>query len=353
MRFLLIMAVVISGSSVASIGSTAPVADSVVSLYRQPLLKSVHQMVASGYALYSARLPTIYQTVSDDIEHAIAMEGHLLVPSGGLIDGKPVCCQAVYAGDLHPLHSGKAIRALQTVGIFSQESGMVETSHFTVFAGFTLDGTIWLTGDYSLKQASDDLLRLTATKDDGWSVALGFKRNKNYRVYRGQREIDDGDGNAITVTETITINGHNPYVIYRHTSWEVDEHHTNYELSIGTYPSMAMNPSFVIAKIIETNQGVADGNLRPVSTDISYIFEDDALTERSREGEVLWTIGLQLIEDSDVWLEFEGNIGITGAGLATMLVDQLRSRKNGQELVVTRIADELANELRPSQPLNK
>lgn len=343
MRLLLIVAIVVGGSSVSSVGSTAPVAGSVVSLYRQPLLKSVHQMVASGYTLYSTRLPTIYKSVGD-IEQAIAMQGHLLIPSDGLVDGSPVCCQAVYGSDLNP--QSNTMRALQTVGIFSQESGMVEVSYFSVFDGFSLDGAIWLTGDYPLKRFSDDLLRLSTTKDDGFSVNLGFERSKDYRVYRGQREIDDGDGNAITVTETITINGHNPYVIYRHTSWEVDEHHTNYELSIGTYPFMAMNPSFVKAKVIETDQEIADGNLRPVSTDISYIFEDNTLTERNDEGEALWTIGLQLIEDSDVWLQFEGNIGITGGGLATMLVEQLH-RKKGDQALATAIANELANELRP------
>lgn len=334
MRLLLTISVIGLSASGA-----VPNAGSVVSFYRQPLLKSVHQQVASGYSLYSAKLPAVLEGIND-LEQARAVQGYLLLSSDRLIDGSAVCCQAVHTDD----SQASAQQALHTVGIFSQESGMVDVSYFSVFDNFSLDGTTWLTSDYHLKRVNDKLLRLSAS-EDGMEIHLGFERSKDYRVYRGQRQVDRDDGSKITVTETITINGHNPYVIFRHTSWQVDQHSTNDELSIGYRPMLAINPPLVHATVVETDQSqhLEVNNPRPVSTDISYIFDGNTLTERNGEGEVAWSVALELIENSDVWLEFEGNSGVTGGGIETRLVDQLRNKGMDR---AAQIAEELANQLR-------
>ena len=334
MRFLLVMAVVANSLSAVSLANTAPVAGYVVSFYSNPLLPSVHQLVASGFTLYSARLPTIYKKVDDLAEQAIAVQGHLLVSPDGLIDGLTVCCQANYVAD--------PTTALRAVGVFSQESGRVSADNLVVANNFDLSGTVALLIDgYNLKFA-DDLLRLSSSKD-GLEISLGFERSNHYRVYRGQREVDNGDGTPVVVTETITINGYNPYVVYRHTSWQTDGDLTNSELSIGRYSMLALNPLKVDAKVIQTEQQSLAANPRPVSTDVTYFFGDNTLKEYNDEGEIAWTVDLQLIADSDVWLQYEGNIGITGSGVETLLIDQLRRRGDDK---AARIAEELAGALR-------
>lgn len=334
MRFLLIMAVVANSLSAMSASSTAPVASYVASFYSHPLLPSVHQLVASGFSLYSAHLSTIHGNVDDLAEQAIAIQGHLLVSPDGLIDGLTVCCQANYAED--------QTTALRIVGVFSQESGRVNVENLVVANNFNLSGTVaLLINGYNLKFA-DDLLRLSSSKG-GVEINLWFERSNHYRVYRGQREIDNGQ-TPVVVTETITINGHNPYVVYRHTSYQTDGDLTNSELSIGRFPMMAINPSKVDAKVIQTEQqSLETANPRPVSTDVTYFFGDNTLKEYNDKGEIAWTVDLQLIEDSDVWLEFEYNIGITGSGVEKMLIDQLLSKGDDK---AAQIAKELADALR-------
>lgn len=333
MHLLLVLAVVAGSASAVPTGVATVVRSS---FKTSCLLPSVHQLVASGYALYSAQLPSIVDKI-DDLELATAGRGDLLISQDELADGGRIFSRAVYQNDRGTtLHTG---------GQFSQEGGSVNVDSFVISNGVDTNSVIRLTSSYGLQRVNDSLLRLSSSEGEGEvELHLGFEKSKDYRVYRGQREASTADGESVTVTETITINGHNPYVVYRHTSWQTteDPEPVAEELSIGSYPFKAINALKIDAKVVETSRSdSAVSNHRPVSTEISYNFDGSSLTEIS-EGEVTWTVNLELIEDSDVWLEFEGNTGFTGSGLSTLLVRQLRDKGKTDAAL---IAEELDSEL--------
>lgn len=333
MRFLLMLAIV-AGSSPAMAGAT-------VAVKGGSYLASIHQLVASGYVLYEAQLPSALETVFD-LDNVKAKQGAIFLFQDKLADGSSIISKTIYKDD----QTDQLTSFLHTDGVFSQESEMVNIATVVLYGDIGNFGTISLLGSYGLKRANDSLLR-ASWHEGGFDLNIGFEQSKNYRVYRGQQTIDSENGNPpVTVTETITINGYNPYVIFRHTSWKKeDEQFKDEELSIGTYPFLAINPFKVDAKIIKKRQSstTEDNYYRPVlaDADISYNFDGLTLSELG-EGEVKRTIDLQLVKDSDIWLEFEGNPGFTGAGLASLLVQQLRDKGKTKE---AEIAEQLFNEL--------
>ena len=332
MRFLLVLAIVVAGSSASAMTTTA--IDKSFHLTRG----GIHQLVASGYVLYEAKLPSVLETLLD-LNTVEAKQGGIFLFQDELVDGSRVISKVFYTDK----QTDQLTALFQTNGVFSQESEAVDVETLTLAGDTNTYGTISLVSSYGLKRVSDS--RLSASwQESGFDISIGFEQSKDYRVYRGQRTVDNKQGGdtPITVTETITINAYNPYVIYRHTSWN-GEGIRDEELSIGSHPFLAINFK-VDGKIIERQQSsmTGDNYSRPVLTDITYNFDGQTLSERSEEGGN-WSIDLQRVKDSDFWLEFEGNIGFTGASLASMLVHQLRDKGKTNE---AEIAEELLGELK-------
>ena len=351
---ILLLSLIISWATSASANPQLPglMSSRVVrsSYLANQLEKSVHQMVASGYALYSGHLPSVPSVpegLDGDYDNGV---GNLFILQNELVNGQRVYSKSVYGDEKIPSKT----TTIQSGGMFFSASNMVLIDSLIIFPNQPTFGTtddvfsIELANRYRLERANDTLLRASSHKG-GLEFHIGFEKNNNYRIWQGQREIDN-EGTTTVVTETITINGYNPYVIYRHTSrtelraGKLADRPINEELSVGIYPFAAINPFKVEAKVIETRQYQASP--RPVSTEISYNFGDNNLTEL-RDGEVAWTVDLQLVEDSDIWLEFEGNPGFTGAGLESLLVQQLLDKGRTNEAL---IAERLRKESQLGEP---
>lgn len=139
----------------------------------------------------------------------------------------------------------------------------------------------------------------------------------NYRVYRGQ--FDYRELPASNVIETITINGNNPYVVYRHTQRVIKESGEviGDRLSIGIYPRKTLQPFLVEEKaVISEGSDVVRHNryqLLPDNEGNMTLNYGVQVNDNSKK------IPLPLIKQSDVWNEYEGNIGTTGAGIESML----------------------------------
>ena len=313
-------------------------------------------MVATGHGLYWAQLPSVLEKVDVlKLGSSRATQVYLLVQHDELADKSEVSSGIVYQDD-----RGEQTATLETEGVFSQESKRVDVDSFFISNKTNTDNVILLVGSYGLERVNDDLLRISIDKD-GLELHLGFERSKDYRIYRGQRKIDNGADvtpshyRYSNVTETITINGHNPYVIYRYTTvWHVESLYT--ELSIGTYPFKTVEGSddfLVDSRIIESRgRGPAESvittspkeyNTRPASTDISYRFDGNTLSEINEDGE--WRIDLQLVSDSDVWLEFEGDPQPQWGGYYPISDNLIKQLNNKGKTEVARIATELAQEM--------
>ena len=143
----------------------------------------------------------------------------------------------------------------------------------------------------------------------------------HYRVYQGRLDWPRLPGSGHTsFVETITINGNNPYIIYRHTARLHVGYYANEgtvveadRLTIGIYPYLAVEP-FIVEEKTVLSEGVDivshdNGRYQLISDN------KDNMTLKYRDNE----IPLQLIKDADVWNAYEGNPGTTGAGIESML----------------------------------
>lgn len=173
-------------------------------------------------------------------------------------------------------------------------------------------------GSYPQNPAVIDTLKLVTA-----ARTVELQPVNNYRVYRGQLDWPKLPGGGHTrFIETITINGDNPYIVYRHTErLYVDYHKDNpttveaTRLSIGIYPHVAINP-YAIGEYATLGEGtgilVKDNGLYRYQLN-----SDNKGNKTLKFGEQ--EIPLQLVKDSEVWNEYEGDIGITGAEIESKL----------------------------------
>ncbi|MDE3269787.1 MAG: hypothetical protein OYH77_05845 [Pseudomonadota bacterium] len=139
-----------------------------------------------------------------------------------------------------------------------------------------------------------------------------------YRIYRGQKALQDVvPGLFGHIIETVAINGNNPYVIYRHTQVVRRSGEKSDRLSIGVYPRIALQPHLIAEKsvIIEGADAVGSKLYEFIPNDdeekatLNYGLVDKDSTQ----------ITLQLIQQSDIWNEYQGNAGTTGEGIEALL----------------------------------
>lgn len=141
---------------------------------------------------------------------------------------------------------------------------------------------------------------------------------RNYRIYRGSTPLQDIVPNlAGHVTETVVINGNNPYVVYRHTQVVRESGEVSDRLSIGIYPRIALQPYLVDEQsvIIEGSDAVGSKMYQLVpNNDGDVLLNYGSIVNNHSK-----KIPLQLVKQSEVWNEYDGNIGTTGAGVENML----------------------------------
>ena len=135
----------------------------------------------------------------------------------------------------------------------------------------------------------------------------------NYRIYQGERPITSISGREGKFVETITINGENPYIIYRHAQMILPNGEVYGDrFSVGIYPRIVSNPFLIKEKMISVEGSDFIGQTR------YNLLTDDEGNMTLQYGNNT-EVTLQLIKDSDVWNEFEGNFGTTGAGIEDRL----------------------------------
>ena len=141
---------------------------------------------------------------------------------------------------------------------------------------------------------------------------ISMQRVNNYRVYRGKAVIPAISGVGSHIIETITVNGNNPYIVYRHTAMIMRSGKVIGErFSIGKYPHIAIDPFRIQeeAVVIEWSDVVGHSRYQLRSDD-----EGNITLKYGKQEE----IPLQLIKQSDVWNEYE-DMDETGAGVEDML----------------------------------
>ncbi len=311
MKLLLVLLLGVAGSGVFASNLAAPIV-TLIGGGKAYLARSVHKMVASGYRLYSGNLA--YQNTRADI---LIYRDHLRDGARIYARSKDVTMDAVAHAE----------------GIYAQERVYLQAA---VVLPEQKQNELWqhMLSDYELHRQGDDL---RASFSDGWGVFdRRFAPSSDYRVYRGERPGVETD---ITIVETITVNGYNPYVVYRHTAWHdtTTDEIISEELSIGTYSYLAINPTAIDAEVVASYGERA----QPVSTGTQYGLLGGKLTTFAENQKSTGTVLAKII-DSEVYHRFEGNPGFTGSELAVRLVEQLRERGLND---AAKIAEELAAEL--------
>ena len=166
-------------------------------------------------------------------------------------------------------------------------------------------------GSYPDTPATIDALQLVNE-----AHAISMQPVNDYRVYRGEISYPrlPPDDTGTRIVETITINGNNPYIVYRHKAVIKSSHGRTYKderFSVGIYSHITISSHIKETHVEEMlgSKGEAGGG---------YFLEPDKdgnmiLKEGSHE------VTLELIKQSEVWNKYEGNIGTTGAGVEDML----------------------------------
>lgn len=159
---------------------------------------------------------------------------------------------------------------------------------------------------------------LTLTTLSGRSVKL--TASDAYQIYRGEVDVPAGskyEEDVVKLVETITIDGHNPYVLYRFTQLK-DAHGRDKGsiLSVGVYDVPALSPLSIKAVVLySTVFEVKVGNEQRY--DYDGFHANPAGKRKLGIGEL--EVRLDMVSTAAVWNEIEGNIGVTGGGLAYML----------------------------------
>ena len=300
------------------------------------LVAGTHRMVASGYALYSGQLPTLSQG-PDDFEHRKTGEGHLFIFQDELAAGNRIFSRSIYRD-----RADNETATIHAEGELSPESGLVNIDGLIIFSNTDSDNNVWrLASGYRLQREGSTSLQVSDDpKDDTESQKLAFEKSKDYRIYRGQRDLGTIGNISVIVTETITINGYNPYVVYRHRVWRTDHSHiVGEELSVGTYSLIAIDPFKIEATVIGSYRSFEVG-VRPTGSRLHYDFSDSHLTDGNHDERT--TVELTMIENAKVWQQIDGNIGVAGSVASSRLIAHLRDKGNAK---AARIALELDNEL--------
>ena len=143
---------------------------------------------------------------------------------------------------------------------------------------------------------------------------------KHFRIYQGEKPLQDiVPGIVGKVRETITINGNNPYVVYRHTQVIRESGEVSDRLSVAIYPYISLQPHLLKeeAVIIEGTDAVGSKKYQLFSN-VSDDSNNITLNYGSLVTDSSTKIPLQLIKQSDIWNEHEGKLGATGAGIEKM-----------------------------------
>ena len=185
----------------------------------------------------------------------------------------------------------------------------------------TQDKLIYGWDGYRLKTADGSYPDTPATIDALQLVneahTVDMQPVSDYRVYRGEISYPrmPPDDTVTRIVETITINGNNPYIVYRYKAVISSSHGRTFKderFSVGIYSHIAIS-SHIKETYVEEMLGSKG------ETGGGYFLEpDDSGNITLKEGS--HQVPMQLIKQSDVWNEYdEGNIGTTGAGIESML----------------------------------
>ena len=168
------------------------------------------------------------------------------------------------------------------------------------------------TADGSYPDAPDTIDTLQLVNE---AHTVNMQPVNNYRVYRGEISFSiwPSDAADIRGVETITINGNNPYIVYRHKAVitsKFGKTSKDERFSIGIYSHIASNyriEETYIEKMLDSKGKSGDGYLLEPDNDGNI-----TLTEES------YKVPLQLIKQSDVWNEYTHS-GEAGAVAKDML----------------------------------
>ena len=145
------------------------------------------------------------------------------------------------------------------------------------------------TQNYELIPQNADGAYLLGTAND----FIAMHPVNDYRVYRHA----SADTRQREIINTLTINGWNPYIVYRHTHIaEAGGRVVAEVLSEGRYPAPAVN-DYAIEVFSAEIRGLVDvqhGNYKFYRGDNSHLNEDIPLT---------------LVRDTEVWNEYPGSLG--------------------------------------------